>query len=546
MKTKKILSVLFALVMTLSLGVVAFADDDNWTLIPTSPSGLSDGEYYLDFTDLFTSTMSDPNEINAYITAYNGGTWYIDYAAKKLKGTIADPNDQSPAVFDPAMGTVLLMQRDVLRQVGATWTKIEKCTTGNMLDLESLCVFNGDLYVDVSAATGDLAQIMEQADWYVNPGSSLLEYKIVFGTETVYLPLMDENFGSWLTVCPVLTYNDGFNWTRIPTSPAGLTKGQYYLDFTDFLTRSANAQGGTVSPAMLAAEIAVYNSGEYYVDFEHGKMKGSFVVPGAYTASGLDETQRIPANGGGAWLPYVLYEVGAQWLPVTKSTFDDPMDVFLLGVENGDYFIDVKHGASEITSFLSKEELEIYVNPGSAWMEYKLVYGEQVMYYPLFSEIGFYFDECPIKQYDDGYNWTLLPKSADGLSDGDYYIDVEGYVDILVDDNGDPLSDAERAENLAFWGAADYYLDAGAMAMRITVYVPDVDENGNPTGEYIKQYIGVESADGYLPLLLKEYHEPEQPDKPDEPESPFQRLIKGITSFFLRVVDFFKKLFNVK
>nr|MCR5783605.1 hypothetical protein [Clostridia bacterium] len=51
---------------------------------------------------------------------------------------------------------------------------------------------------------------------------------------------------------------------------------------------------------------------------------------------------------------------------------------------------------------------------------------------------------------------------------------------------------------------------------------------------------------------MKEVTAQTQPNTPAEPgeqeqgESVIQRLIKGITSFFLRVVDFFKRVFAAK
>ena len=370
MTTKKALALFLALLMTLSLGVTALAEDDgyNWTPIPCSPDGLNNGDYYLDWTDFFTVSNAasdspvDDATLALQIAIYNGGTWFIDYDAKQLKGTIVDPDTQNViADFTPEMGTAYLMQADIMRQVGATWTKMEKLTTNDPLDLEVLGVVNGDRYVDISnAASGGstFESIMREAEFYYNPGSSLLEYKIVVGVSTYYLPLMDVHFGSWLTVCPVKTYADG----------------------------------------------------------------------------------------------------------------------------------------------------------------------------------------C---------TWTLMPKSTDGLNDGDYYIDVQGYVDNLKDENGNPLSDAEKQAELQVWGSADYYVDLNQMKFKATLYLPYVDEDGNQTT--VKQYVPSTSGDAYIPLLLKVYHAPEQPSDPDQPEQPdepthsesiFQRLMKSISSFFLRVVDFIKQLFG--
>ena len=52
--TKKLLSVLLALVLALSCASLAFADETNpWVHIPTSPEGLQKGDLWLNFAYLY-------------------------------------------------------------------------------------------------------------------------------------------------------------------------------------------------------------------------------------------------------------------------------------------------------------------------------------------------------------------------------------------------------------------------------------------------------------------------------------------------------------
>lgn len=334
MKTKKMLSVLLALVMTLSLGAVAFAADDgyNWTPIPTSPAGLNDGDYYLNFTDFLTSVPDiAESERAAYIASYNGGTWYIDYTAKKLKGSIVDPMS-APAVvnFDPSMGTVLLMQFDILRQVGATWTKMEKCQWADPLNLEVLGVVNGDKYVDISnAASGgnDFLTIMQQAEFYINPGSTLLEYKIVFADQTVYLPLMEEYYGSWLTVCPVKTYNDGCTWTLMPKSTDGLNDGDYYIDVPGYVEVMKDADGNPLSETEKQQQLQLWGDADYYADLSQMKLKITLHMPYQNEDGSMTTIEQyVPSMYSGNYIPLLLKVYHAPQQPAGPETTDPQED----------------------------------------------------------------------------------------------------------------------------------------------------------------------------------------------------------------------------
>lgn len=337
---------------------------------------------------------------------------------------------------------------------------------------------------------------------------------------------------------------DNGNWKPIPTSPDGLQKGDYYIDFTDFLTLQNEHSDTPVDPQTLALQIAVYNSGTYFFDYNAVALKGSFVVPAAYTESGTDETIDFTPEMGTAYILNptfnVLHEVGATWTKMEKCQWADPLNLEVLGVVNGDKYVDVTSAqAQQIMDDLGN--VEFYINPGSRLMEYKMVFDNNAVYWPLMDEnFGSYMNYFIVKTYNDGYNWTLMPKSTEGLSDGDYYIDVQGYVDMLKDENGNPLSGAEKQLELQIWSDADYYADLNQMKLKMTLHLPYVDEDGNMTT--VTQYIPSMYSDDYIPLLLKVYHASEQQGSGTNNES--QGFIKRIVAFFLKIINFFSKMFK--
>ena len=84
MKTcKKLLSVLLAVVMLLSLGSFALAnspvDADGWMRVPTSPDGLQDGDLWVDFTYLLSDQMTEEEQAAA-LARYNAGEWSVNVA----------------------------------------------------------------------------------------------------------------------------------------------------------------------------------------------------------------------------------------------------------------------------------------------------------------------------------------------------------------------------------------------------------------------------------------------------------------------------------
>ncbi len=195
MKTKKILSVLLALLMTLSLGVIAFADDGyNWTSIPTSPDGLNDGDYYLDFDWMRPSLSAElsPAELDRYLATFAAGEFYLDYDAIALKGTVTFSaaeygTDQDSYLFlNPGDGQSEIYLSAGLREVGLQWTEVSKTETG---------LQEGDWYFDVNAMTAyvnahfsaqEAAALLSEMNEslalpeyviYVNPGSRLMKYR---------------------------------------------------------------------------------------------------------------------------------------------------------------------------------------------------------------------------------------------------------------------------------------------------------------------------------------------------------------------------------
>lgn len=418
MTTKKILSVLLALVMALSCGVVAFAGDDgyNWTPIPTSPEGLENGTVYLDFTRFVTETMSNSAtdaEIARAIRIYQSGTWLFDYDAAKLKGTITIPADASESgeaeVVEIEAENATAMLPFILKEVGAVWYPVEKSTE---------FLWEGDYYIDMDACTPEQISFLEDIQIFYNPGSAYME--LMFTPDHLqytYYPLNKDSIGFLVQDLEIKKFSDPYTWTPIPTSPEGLAEGDYYLDFS--------FDWAAWSPDVRADRVEMFSNGTWYVNHQNKLLRGSFTVPADMSETGEAYVRRIQPNSD--------------------------------------------------------------------------------MYLQTLMRVG---------------NWVQIPTSPDGLSGGDFYMDVPALAAVL----------GTSEENL---DGAEYYGDA----VSGDIYMAFAG--------YSRTYFG--DDDAVLHCMTEVVNAPPS-TQPEPPENPVQKptLWKSVVSFFLRVLDFFKKLFNAK
>lgn len=423
MKTsKKLVSVLLALVMLLSCGVAAFAEGTgNWTPIPTSPEGLADGTVYLDFTRFVTETMSSGEtpasdaEIARAIQIYISGTWLFNYDEARLKGTITVPADASESgseeVVDIAADNATAMLPFILKEVGAQWLPVAKSTE---------FLWDGDYYIDLDACTPEQINFLEDVEIFYNPGSTYMELMFTPDhLQYLYYPLNKDSIGSLVQDLEIKQFSDPYTWTQIPTSPDGLADGDYYLDFS--------FDWDAWSPDIRQDRVAAFSGGTWYVDHQNKMLRGSFTVPANISETGEAYVRSIQPN--------------------------------------------------------------------------------RDMYLQTIMRVG---------------NWVKIPTSPDGLSAGDFYMDVPALAAAI----GTTEADLEGAEYYGDAISGDIYL----------VYEG-----------YSRMYFG---HDTIIINCMKEIPQSETPTDPDQqdPSQPQQpqkpSLWKSIASFFLRLVDFFKKLFK--
>ena len=225
MKTfKKATAVLLSVIMALSLGLIAFATDDyHWTPIPTSPDGLSKGEYYLDFSFLreyYIPYEIPPELVDEYIDCFNNGEFYVDYDAVAFKGTvtfsraIVDSGYDRVVSFAPGDGKGCYYLNHAIREVDVEWIEVSRTTDGLnegdwYMDFDAFdeaAVVGADLFYaghpqyeyslileEFTRITADAKEVImsnERLGFYVNPGSKLMEYRIGDGNSSdLLIPL---------------------------------------------------------------------------------------------------------------------------------------------------------------------------------------------------------------------------------------------------------------------------------------------------------------------------------------------------------------------
>lgn len=175
--------------------------------------------------------------------------------------------------------------------------------------------------------------------------------------------------------------------------------------------------------------------------------------------------------------------------------------------------------------------------------------GKEITWYPARDVLASALREA-------GVTWITLPYSADGLRDGDWYLDLDAFVDAV----GRGKTEKEKAEvrELLLQHVTFSYNPGGSAF----VYRFDYDklpvEDGDPISGSVELPIGLllgdEDAFPYdynaLKNCVQQYRAPDAPDEPDQPEeneSWFQKHVVGpLKSAVATILSFFRKLFKKK
>ncbi|MBQ6165434.1 MAG: hypothetical protein IJK23_13265 [Clostridia bacterium] len=326
-----------------------------------------------------------------------------------------------------------------------------------------------------------------------------------------------------LSCCVSAFANDG-NWQAIPTSPDGLADGDYYLDFTfDYYDWS---------PDVRDDRLAMWNAGEWYVDHDARTVKGSFYVPAEMSDTGEAFTQEIDPSTD--LYVFVVVKVG-QWQRIPTSPE---------GLENGEYYLDFTYDREAWSPNVRQPRLDMW-NAGEWFVDHtnhmvkgtftvpaeQSVTGQSfVMVYKPFTQDS---HDIYVNALMRVGNWVKIPTSPDGLSAGDLYMDVAALASFL----GTTAADLD---------GVDYYRDAISGDVYLTF------------DGYYRMYLGddpavlacmkeiVNTDPGTEPETPVEPEQPEDPTEPETPDEPAQQpnFWKRIVSFFLQIIDFFKKLFK--
>lgn len=248
--------------------------------------------------------------------------------------------------------------------------------------------------------------------------------------------------------------DDGYRWVSIPTSSAGLQKGDLYLDFFDY--------AGQIAPENRIELSQALRAGEWLIDIDAGVLKGSY---------------------------------------------------------------------------------EVYVG-GSGFYEERWIFPDESK--PAFASA----------LREAGTSWVRLPYGSGGCNDGDWYLDLDAFVDAVG--KGKSEEEKDEVRNLLLQHVTFRYNPGGRYFVYRFDYTNLPVEDGDPiSGSVdlpIDLILGNEDAFPYdynaLKNCVKQYNAPEAPDEPDQPEeneSWFQKHIIGpMKSAISAILSFFRRLFKSK
>ena len=379
---KRTLSILLCVLLATPMFMLStFAED--FTLLPKSAEGLTDGTYWFD-ADGFAQT---------YGAAYADATYYLSDDGDMLRIYLAGnavPLEWTRADQSFAFG--------YLRQVGvdpnAGFTQIPTSAEG---------LSAGAWWFDASSlagAVGDSGPYYLSAEYYLSDDGNTL--RVIINDSPSDYTKGDGAFGDILFgYLHQVGVDPNAGFTLLPKSPDGLAFGAYWFDAAGIAADTGEAYYAD-SDAYLNADGSVLRAiilGQTF-DFPKGEEDSEFVY--AY----LHEVTTDP-------------DTGVSFIHLPKSPD---------GLAIGDYWYDAA-GIAEATGQSYLVNAEAYLSADGNLIRVLLM-GE-TLDFPKDDEeselVYSFLHQADGSTIDPNAGFSLLPTSADGLSDGDYWFDIVGF-----------------------------------------------------------------------------------------------------------------------
>ena len=441
-----------------------------WNPLPLSADGLSTGDYYLDL-DLVSSLHSFSDDERA---AFEAMTYYLDAE----KGGIRMVGTYHGAALDMVYNAFFFG----IREVGIQWVPVHFYTDGLQegdwyfdFDEEYAMMVEQGIYASYDGDGPHVRAMYERLgyenSYYINanPNSKLCKYMVSSSTQgnepgevwnsTAIHPLT--YYANSMTAYPGFMNNTprldrvikqyhaadfADRWTSIPTSPDGLADGEFYLDFS-------YKTDDDYRPENTAEAVAMYNNGEWFINEDATKLKGSIDIPASIYPH--NQTYHMVYDPSSMVLPYVLREVGVDWRSVAlttddlrvgdwyldQSVFFDEWAAYVANRRNSDRDATNDITAAEVRaeldeqgtlSFLFSNGFEIY--KGSATELYRFqvptpgdgyLYPTETVYAAWQGDGLFTVMHNSVKQYEG--DWMQIPTSDAGLNPGELYLDLAAF-----------------------------------------------------------------------------------------------------------------------
>ena len=571
-RTKKLLSVLLALVMLLSLGAPALAEEEpdyHWVPIPTSSDGLNEGEHYLNLSSILLADPGDPQKSREYYDAACAGAWEADHEYRVVRGSFEVPasiSETGEAYTETLEANPWMYESYVMQAARPNWTPLPKSPEG--LSKGAYYISVEELFQFIGVSDDAVKQVYRDASYAVD----LDRFTVQLTAEVGGAPFVGESKQFLMAVREV-----DIDWIPVHFYTEGLADGDWYMDFDQelavMLERGIYAPTDTDGPHIRAMYERQGLANSYYVN------------PGSRLFRYKVENTRTATDENGQEYTYTT----ERWYPLMEIAYPDPSAVYAArfdrsikqyhprdyhwdpiptspeGLAPGECYLDFSF-KTLTTSDAHKEIVRAMYDEGEWFIDYdKMVLKGAITIpaeiYPHNQSYDMTYDPSayllPFALKEVGTEWKTLPYTTEGLSAGDWYLDTDEFIDLI----GRGYSDEEKAEALeTMRDHITFYYNPGGVRFVFRYDYTDLPTEGSgSTVLPLDLKLHPEQAFLYdynaLTLSVKQYTPPTQPDEPDTPDTPdtpenpssgssLQRIVTLMRSVISTLLSFFRRLFN--